>query len=220
MPKHVVKQGDHISSIAFSRGYQSWKPVWEDPGNAALRQKRPNPNTLFPGDEVVVPEREQHTEDAATEQRHRFRLAFSPLLLRLRLLSAGGKALSTASVRLAMAGAEPLETRPDAKGMVETPIHPLTHAGYLTVEDDALPEVLQASLHVGSLDPADTPTGQVARLNNLGYNAGPVEEPVTPAAQERFRSAVEEFQCDAGIKPIDGKCEGATLTKLQEVYGC
>jgi peptidoglycan hydrolase-like protein with peptidoglycan-binding domain len=69
-------------------------------------------------------------------------------------------------------------------------------------------------LLIGHLDPVDAVSGQAARLNNLGYNAGSGEgEDVT-----RFEIAVQEFQVDHGLN-IDGICGTETQAKLQELYG-
>ena len=71
-------------------------------------------------------------------------------------------------------------------------------------------------IKIGHLDPVEEKTGQIARLNNLGYFAGPVDE----IDEKLFASAVEEFQCDhAGLK-VDGKCGPKTQAKLKELHGC
>src|SRR5438132_10806468 len=57
MPKHIVKQGECLSSIAARYGFGSWKTIYEDPQNGALRGNRPNPHLIYPGDEVFIPEK-------------------------------------------------------------------------------------------------------------------------------------------------------------------
>ena len=56
MRTHIVKQGECLSSLAARFGFLNWKQLYDHPANAKLRQKRPNPNILAPGDEVAVPE--------------------------------------------------------------------------------------------------------------------------------------------------------------------
>jgi hypothetical protein len=68
---------------------------------------------------------------------------------------------------------------------------------------------------IGDLDPVLETSGQVARLNNLGYFAGDLSNP-DPAT---FQSAVEEFQCDKSLT-VDGICGPATQAKLSQVHGC
>jgi peptidoglycan hydrolase-like protein with peptidoglycan-binding domain len=70
----------------------------------------------------------------------------------------------------------------------------------------------------------DEVSGQIGRLNNLGYDAGELDSPVASPEQERhrsehFRSAVEEFQCDHGLL-VDGICGARTQAKLEEIHGC
>jgi len=52
-------------------------------------------------------------------------------------------------------------------------------------------------------------------LNNLGYEAGDVGAP----DPERFRSAVEEFQCDQDMD-VTGDCDDATQSQLRSAHGC
>jgi hypothetical protein len=53
---HKIKQGETLSSIADQYGFLSYKTLYNDPQNAALRSKRPNLDILFPGDEIYIPE--------------------------------------------------------------------------------------------------------------------------------------------------------------------
>ena len=75
------------------------------------------------------------------------------------------------------------------------------------------------TLGIGELDPIDTPSGQLHRLHNLGYEPGPPVPPVTEEDRRRQRSAIEEFQCDHGLA-VDGVCGPATQGKLLQVHGC
>src|SRR5438270_7345148 len=80
---YIVKQGDHVSSIAKDNGFPDYHIIWDHPNNAELKQKRQNPNVLFPGDHVFLPDREKHEEPCPTDQHHRFRAKLSRLRLRL-----------------------------------------------------------------------------------------------------------------------------------------
>src|SRR5262249_8508870 len=74
-------------------------------------------------------------------------------------------------------------------------------------------------IKVGHLDPVEEVSGQQARLNNLGYFAGPLEGKTEEENQALFLSAIEEFQCDHGLR-VDGICGPQTQAKLKEVHGC
>ena len=58
---HKVKQGECISSIAEDYGF-SWERIWNDLNNEELKQKRKDPNILYPGDEVVIADKEVREE--------------------------------------------------------------------------------------------------------------------------------------------------------------
>jgi hypothetical protein len=216
---HVVKQGEHIASIADVYGFSSWETVWDDDGNAELRKRRPNPNTLLPGDKVEIPERKEKEESCATEKRHRFKCECPPLQLRVKFLDVGGASITDGKAKLTLGG-EAITLTTDSEGMIERRIPASAQSSPLKLESKQLWEPLETTLAIGELDPIDTRTGQIARLNNLGYNAGPVQAPTSPDDEERFKSAVEEFQCEEKIKPTDGKCQGQTLEKLKTVHGC
>lgn len=52
---YVVKAGDTLSGIAQTKGYKSWRDIYFHPDNQVFRTKRPNPNLIFPGDTLVLP---------------------------------------------------------------------------------------------------------------------------------------------------------------------
>jgi len=85
MPEYKVKQGDCISSIATRHGL-FWEKVWNHPKNSRLKEQRKDPNVLYPGDVVFVPDKEKKEESGATEQKHRFRKKGTPAKLRLRIM--------------------------------------------------------------------------------------------------------------------------------------
>src|SRR5216117_2469351 len=74
MPIHTVAQGESIASIALSYGFFDWQKIYNLPENASLKQKRPQPEILFPGDEVFVPDLETKEYSKPTDQKHKFKL--------------------------------------------------------------------------------------------------------------------------------------------------
>ncbi len=165
---------------------------------------------------VMIPEqKETKNVQGNTEKRHSFEKKGKALMLRLELRQWNHKPMTDADCELEVEGGGTFRGKTDAKGRVEIEIPADAENGKLRVKNTAYPEI---PFKIGHLDPADAITGQKGRLNNLGYNAGTINEEET----EQFRSAVEEFQIDAfkTITQVDGKCGPNTQKKLQQTYGC
>jgi N-acetylmuramoyl-L-alanine amidase len=224
---HVVEQGEHLSGIAEHHGFSGYKVIWDDPQNAQLKKLRENPNVLFPGDELFIPDKGLKYESRPTGARHRFVAPGEHLKLRLILNNASAEAATSVPCVLNVE-ADSQEKPTDSKGQLEMKIARSARAGRLRASNDKMPFELDVPVSIGELDPVTEVTGQIARLNNLGYDAGPVQEPADDAAREQLRSAIEEFQCDfmgqndlATIKQVvDGICGKLTQAKLKQVYGC
>ena len=205
--QHIVQQGETLVSIAAGCGLTP-EQVWADESNAELRQTRISPNILLPGDRIYLPDKKVKSELCAVERRHRFRLRAQVCKLRLVLVDAAGQPIANQVCELQVEfERHPLVT--DANGRVEQDIPVTARNAVLTVMDMELP------LKIGFLDPVTEVPGQVARLNNLGYDAGSTERP----EPQQLRSAVEEFQCDHGLV-VDGLCGPQTQDKLREIHGC
>jgi Putative peptidoglycan binding domain/LysM domain len=213
MPTHTVKQGEHLSQIAARYGFHDHHPIWDHPQNAALKAKRKNPNVLFPGDEVFVPDKELRVESRATEARHRFKTRLERLKLRLVLHDINDRPIKGAKC-LVQVEQEARELETDGDGRVELEIPRTAQGGRLILREPGKLLETEVPLHIGHLDPIDTPSGQQARLHNLGYDVS-----VDEHDEARFRTAVEEFQCDHNLA-VDGKCGPATQAALRKAYGC
>ena len=211
---YTVKQGDHLSSIAKAYGFTDYETIWNDPNNAELKQLREDPNVLFPGDVVYIPDRELRVEAKATEVRHKFVKHGKAIKIRLVLEDLFEKPIANAPCDLIL-GTETFHVVSDDNGQIEHEIKPDVKSGMLIIKDDqtalngtAIP------IKIGYLDPVEEISGQIARLDNLGYFPGDG----TAATADQFSSAVEEFQCDNDL-PVDGDCGPATQAKLKEIHG-
>jgi hypothetical protein len=142
----------------------------------------------------------------------------SPLQLRLVLKDEGGEAIANRDCVLGVDGRSK-ELQTDGEGRIAEDIPNRTQQASLLILGEGRAIDLDLRVDVGSLNPLEDVTGQIARLNNLGYDAGKVEEPADAAARDQLRSAVEEFQCNEGLK-VDGVCGPATQAKLKQVHGC
>jgi len=73
---HIVSYGECLWRIARKYGIPKWRTIYDHPKNAGFRQKRPNPNLIYPGDAIWIPDPQQDKkESCATDQRHTFKLS-------------------------------------------------------------------------------------------------------------------------------------------------
>lgn len=205
---HTVKQGEHASRIAEQYGFDDFRIIWDHPQNAELIQLRQNPNVLLPGDRLFIPDKERKKEAIATARRHRFRLSAEALRLRMVVRDVNFRPISNTRCELHVEG-KVHQLTTDDDGMIEQLIAKTAEHCRIAIIDREVP------IEIGHLDPVEELTGQGARLNNLGYKAGTLDD----ASDPQFRSAIEEFQCDQKLT-INGICDAATQAKLKDVHGC
>lgn len=210
---HVVVQGDCFSKIAMQYGFTDYKTLYDHPDNAELKQKRPNPNVLRPGDRIKIPEREFKKIEVATGKRHRFKLKLSKKALRLVLQAHDRTPLSGVAYKLDIGGPEPREGFTDDDGKLEEMIPADVTSAILSIDDRVL------MLNLGHLNPlAEVRDGDFAgvqgRLKNLGYDPGPADGKYGP----RTRAAIALFQADEDLD-ITGEADDTTLATLESVYG-
>jgi hypothetical protein len=216
---HTVKQGEHLSSIARHYGFSVYKVIWNDPKNAKLKERRKNPNVLYPGDRIYIRDKEEKQESGSTEQRHRFRMKSPKLELRLVLEDQYEKPIKNARCELHVES-EVFHLTSDGIGHINQSIPATAENAFLIIKDQETPlNETVVSIKIGHLDPVEEQSGQLSRLNSLGYFAGPLPNVSKEENLALFLSAVEEFQCDHGLT-VDGKCGPLTQAKLKQVHGC
>jgi len=214
MPRtHVVVQGECLNSIARRYGFADYRTIYNDPGNKVLRKKRPSPDLLCPGDEIVIPDRKTKTVACATGVDHQFVVTLPRRKLRIVLQDVSGEALAHMPYRLTLGQLE-IEGKTDGNGLLEKDIPAgarkvTLHMGSMTQE-----------LLVGHLDPVKEVqdggvSGAQARLHNLGYAPGPADGVCRP----RTTTAIEAFQRDHKLEPT-GKIDDALLVALEKTHGC
>jgi len=210
MPTHIVEQGESIQRIARDYGFADWRTIWEHGANASLRQRRSQPEVLFPGDVVEIPEREPTPFDVVTDRVHRFYVnAPDEAALVVVAKNAQDEPIANTPWVITVTDGPRLTGTTDAEGTVRTWIPILATQGTLTVGGYEYP------LRFSELDPIATPSGFKARLFNLGYTVGSMDGPL----DEVDRAAIREFQRGMQLDET-GEPDGATRTKLKERYGC
>lgn len=208
MKSHSVAQGECFFSIAEDHG-QHWKTLWEDPANTGLRQERKTPYILLPGDVVSIPAVRLREETRAANMTHSFRRKGVPANLRLRLLKNGEP--RKGMTWKASLGGPWIEGKTDSDGALTIKLPPSSPAGLLRLEDGT-----EYRLLLRELDPLDSISGVQARLNNLGYQSGPVDGICGPTTA----SAIRLFQEAYPPLTVDGIAGPKTRAKLKEIYGC
>jgi N-acetylmuramoyl-L-alanine amidase len=215
MPIQItVRQGDCLTKIAARFGFADYRVIYNHPDNAELKKRRPNPDVLFPGDVVVIPDKGEKTVDVPTGKSHRFQVKRPPKrVLRIAFRTSDDQPLANAGYTLTYGETE-VEGETDGDGVLEEEVpHDLDRATVLI--DGA-----EHELHIGSLNPiASTPdegmSGARARLANLGYDAAPTNAKMEDATA----AALAAFQRDHGLDPT-GELDDATKKKLESVHGC
>lgn len=216
MPIHVVRQGECLSSIAKSYGFVDWRKIYDHPQNAGLKQKRPNPNVIYPGDDIFIPDQELKTEPRHTEKKHKFRLKTQKTLVRIVLKDGSFQPFAGKKYKLVV-GDKTYEGRTGSDGLIHQAVVADEETGLLTAwlgdDDSGMGYIWEVRL--GHLDPVKELTGIQARLNNLSFNCGEVDGIYGPHTQ----AAVEGFQKKYELK-VDGIAGPITRSKLEEVHGC
>jgi hypothetical protein len=209
MPKHIVKQGECLSSIAARHGFGDWKKIYDDPQNAAFRKKRPNPNLLFPGDEVFIPEKKAKQFSMKTGEVTALAVPLPRRRLRLTVLDGDDKPLANQAWVIEGKDATAVGTT-DGNGRLEAEVPANLSRATLELAG------LVFELELAGLDPVDEGlSGLRGRLTSLGYDPGLDE----PQMTEQTRNALASFQRDHGLEG-NGEPTADTLRKLKEVHGC
>ncbi len=200
--QYTVKQGDCISSIAASCGMR-WNTIWDHPDNSDLKQKRKDPNVLYAGDTVSIPDRESKQQSCATDGLHKFNKKAQPTRVKIRLLL-DDQPRGNMAYELHV-GSASISGSTDGDGYLEEEVPPDIRTGLLIVTEGTIRDVFQ--LGFGTLDPIATDDGVKQRLEALGFNA-----------ELDLSAAVRGFQSKNGLDAT-GVIDDSLKGKLQEVFG-
>lgn len=211
MPEeHKVRQGDCLSSIAARYGHRP-ETIWDDSANSELKRLRKDPEVLFPGDVLVIPDLRRREESGATDQRHRFRRKGVVTKLKLQLLDEEHEPRADVAYSLNIDG-DIRSDRTDGEGFIEEVIPPGAERVALRVgEGDDAEEY---ELHLGNIDPVEEDSGVQQRLKNLGYDCGRSDGQF----DDDTRSMVRAFQKQQKLDET-GDADDKTRSKLKQVHG-
>ncbi len=205
MRRIVVRAGDHLIGLSHRHGLSA-DAVWNHAENRALREKRPNPAVLAPGDVIRIPEALPPGPSVSPNTTNRYKARRATVTMKLRLVTIDGPLAGEPFV-VRGAGA-PVEGQSDGDGWARFDLPSPTREAelHLPARDVVIPLV------IGGLDPEDTESGARARLANLGFlgSAHP--------AHGNLEAAVRGLQAEKGL-PVTGALDGATLAALVEEHG-
>jgi hypothetical protein len=212
---HRVTWSDHISMIAAKYGYRDWQTIWDK--NSDLKSKRANAHCLFHGDRrapygdvLQLPDDEEMNDEGSTESTHSFVVPTAELYLRLQILDEELKPVKDTDYLLLVDGIFK-SGKTDGQGCIQEPILRGAQFGAISIHyagegeeaggDLSATEKIMFPLSIGKLDPIQEKApdkwciaGVQARLNNLGFDSGPVDGikgPITTGAIKRFQKRVK-----------------------------
>ncbi len=206
MGMNTVDLGDSIPSIAKENGF-FWETIWNHPQNAALKAKRKDPNILFPGDQVFVPDLRLKEESRGTNARHKFKLKGEKVKFKLQLLMLD-QPRKNEPYTLEVDG-KLLKGTLDGEGKLEQTVPANAKTGKLILRGGKE----QYPVNFGHLNPIDEVSGVQQRLNNLGFQAGAEDG----QQSDELKAALMAFQTKYNLNPT-GALDAATKSKLQEFH--
>ena len=211
---HIVQQGECLTRIAARYGFTDWHTLYNHPDNARLKAKRPNPNVLFPGDRIRIPDQRKKEEQLPTGDLHRFVVHAPRKFLRIVFKHPDGEPYSDEDYTLAFSGNRAKQGKTNGDGLLHEPVALLETSATLTIAGRTL------ALQLGHLNPngdvvAEDLTGIQSRLHNLGYAAGPADG----TYGRNTRAALALLQTEEELD-VHGFPDDATLARLEALHGC
>lgn len=186
-----------MASLAETHGFRDWRTIYDHPDNAGLRELRPDPNHLLPGDEVTIPDKEPKVESRMTGSAHRFVLKRPPTMLRLRLDDFDPERYRLTVGELVVEGSGP---RIDQR----IPSNAANARLEIWLNDEEAPTLVW-QLALGHVDPHEEVTGVRTRLHNLGYRT------------QELGDAVRDFQADHGLS-VTGEVNDDLVRALRDAH--
>ncbi len=204
--KHIIEAGDSVTSLADQFGHFV-DTIWNDPANAALKQKRKNMDILLIGDVLVIPDKRLKELSKPAEKKHGFRRKGVPAIFRMQVFDRDqprGRQDYTFTV-----DGRVCKGTTDGDGVMEETISPQAREGQLIIG----PDHFEVIVKFGHLDPVSELSGIQKRLNNLGFDCGEPDGEMRPQTEGALRSFQRRFKLQE-----TGKADAATGKKLEEVH--
>lgn len=206
MGEHIVRESETIRSIARQYGMLP-ETIWEHENNRRLRELRGDPDQLFAGDRVFIPDREEGEEEGETEVHHTFRSPARHARVKIRFLREDEPLADTPYV-FSCEG-DSTEGQLDSEGKLDESVPVDAQQALVLVGESS--DQARYQVQIGRLDPISETEGAQERLNNLGYCCGEPDSEVGPVMQ----AALAAFQENEEISE-SGDLDDQTRERLLE----
>jgi hypothetical protein len=211
---HTVQQGECLSSITKQYNLSDYRLIYDHSENAEFKRRRPDPNIIYPGDVLFIPDKELKEVPRSTDNKHKFKLKKQLVLLRIVVKDDQDHPYANKRYQLTVEDTQ-FDGRTNGQGFLEQKIPADATNGELKVwtgQDDRI-DFHGWKLSLGHLDPVETVTGVQARLNNLGFYCGAVDGIVGPMTSEALR----DFQGKEKLQQT-GQIDAATRNRLKSKH--
>jgi hypothetical protein len=201
---HVVRTGDHLEQLASRYGFDA-NEVWNNPKHDGLRKQGRTAHLLCAGDLIYFPEPKRKWLPLEVGKVNNFTVKTPNITVSVAFK--GDKLANAKCVVHHLAPPNTFTTDGNGKLSFSAPVN-------VSVFDVEFPAVgYHQRLQVGHLDPPTERSGQVQRLQNLGYL------PKGSDKGDAFTAAVERYQRDHSLT-VTGEVDDATRGHLEGAYGC
>jgi LysM repeat protein len=170
---YKVAQGDSLSKIA-KRYNTTWKKIWNDPKNKRIKEKRKNPDVIYPGDEFYIPgfsakelQGQTNGESEFSIKREKEKVSFA--------IFEGDNPKKNQKYKVILDNGDEFSGVIGDDGKIDIEVPQGVEKASLYIEDEESSKE-EYEILIGELDPLDENNGKKQRLENLGYDLEKIED--------------------------------------------
>ena len=219
---YVVGDGDYLTAIAYRFATTETK-VLADPKNAKLKENRPNPEILAPGDVVYVPRAPRKWLPVTVGGTNSFKATPPMVTLNVVLKDHAGQPLASVGVETEPTVSDsPLTTDGSGTLTLQVPVHVKVVRVKVPARGSAF------SFRVGQMAPHTHDSGVLSRLRQMGCLGNEDDHAgarswlakLTPATRAvALAQGVSEFQRRNG-KEVTGMADDGLRGEIRDAHGC
>jgi hypothetical protein len=203
-----IAPGECLATVAAEKRLP-WKLIWNDSGNAEIKEARRHPDLLLPGDKLTIPKPRPFRKKIRTGTVYRLQILSVPARLNMRFRWCG-EPRAGETYELEVDG-KTFKGHLGPDGDLVEWVPPKATTGKVTVGEEA--RKTEYELHIGALKPVTSMEGVQSRLFNLGYHTGEISGKL----DEPTRRALRTFQIENDRDPT-GEPDEETRARLLRVH--